>query len=76
MRKLSDRLHDLVDKGKEVHCPHKGCPGIVIKVSGENFEQYSEIYWEKTNYYRCNRNCTHVWKYFTDTLDHFKKIKP
>jgi hypothetical protein len=68
MRKLADRLYKKVEKGSKVPCPHKGCPGLVVKVSGEKFEQYTEIYWEKINYYRCNRNCKHVWEYIINSI--------
>ena len=68
MRKLSNKLYKKIEKGLEVKCPRLGCPGIVIKVSKEKFEQYTEIYWEQTNFYRCTKNRNHIWKYLTNTL--------
>ena len=79
MRKLSDKLYNKIEGGLEVKCPHSRCKGIVVKVTGEKFEQFSEVYWEKTNYYRCNRNCKHVWMYLRNAVDntfnYLKKIK-
>jgi hypothetical protein len=70
MRKLRDKLYKKIEKGLDVKCPHLGCKGLVLKVSVEDFEQYSEVYWEKTNFYRCTRNRKHIWKYLTEATNH------
>lgn len=63
MKTLADKWYKLMEAGREVKCPKRDCGGLLVKVSGEKFEQASELYWEKTTYYRCRINCKHVWKY-------------
>lgn len=69
MDTLDKKWYQKIKRGQEVTCPKKGCEGLVVKVSGEIFNQNTEIYWEQTTFYRCTRNCKHVWKYFINSLD-------
>jgi len=76
MRKLRDKLYKKIEKELEVKCPYFDCRGFVIKTNIEDFEQYTEDYWEKINYYRCTKNSKHVWKYIIKASDYLEKIKP
>lgn len=68
MRKLKDKLYKKIEKGLEVKCPYFGCKGFVVKLNKEDFEQDTESYWEKINYYRCTKNHNHSWEYVTTPL--------
>jgi len=68
MRKLRDRLYKKIEKGLEVKCPCFRCKGLVVKLNKEDFEQDTEVYWEKTNYYKCTKNSKHVWEYLITPL--------
>ena len=65
MKVLAQRWYEEIEKRKEVKCPHKDCDGLLskIEINGARFEQFTEEYWENTNYFRCNK-CKDVWKYF------------
>lgn len=72
MEILAQKWHEKFERGEEVNCPKKDCSGLLAQVSVKKFEQYTEIYWEKTNFYRCNETSNHVWKY---SFDSFKDSK-
>jgi hypothetical protein len=69
MKVLSYSLYEKVKDERDVKCPHKECPGLIVKVGGEIFKHPTPDYWEKTLFYRCNRNCKHIWKYFLTSFD-------
>ena len=48
MKVLSHSLYEKVKDEGDVKCPHKECPGLIVKVGGEIFEHPTPDYWEKT----------------------------
>lgn len=73
MEFLIDELYGEIELGKKVKCPEKDCSGNIVKVCERIYDQYSEVYWEKIIFYRCTRNCKHIWKYVTNSLRDLKE---
>ena len=67
MKTLAKRWYKMMEDGKEVKCPHKDCDGLLVKINVSIFEQYTEEYWENTNYYKCEE-CKDFWKYCVSAL--------